>query len=327
MVTVVPGGAGFIGVNLVRRLLEDGPGEIVVIDNFIRGSLENLGDLVRHPSVHVIEADLSSRDECAAAFDRAREFGDVDEVWHLAANSDIPAGVADPDIDLRHTFLTTFEILLQMRRIGIRRLLFASSSAIYGDFEDEELREDMGPLFPISNYGAMKLASEAQAAAAGDSYLDQALLFRFPNVIGVPATHGVVLDFVRKLKADPSVLPVLGDGTQRKPYLHVSELIDAMLQARSRSRGGVAAYNIGPTDPGVTVRSIAERVVARVSPGAGIAFGHGAKGWAGDVSKFRYSIRRMKALGWRPSLDSAAAMDRAIDEIAIQEGVAPCAKL
>ncbi len=319
MTVVVAGGAGFIGANLVPRLLDEGSA-VLVVDNFSRGRRENLGGLLGHSKLKLVDADLADAHACRLAFDAALALGPIDQVWHLAANSDIAAGVADPAIDLRDTFLTTFEILRQMRRVGATRLFFASSSAIYGDLKDVELTEDTGPLFPISNYGAMKLASEAQATAAAENFLDQAVLFRFPNVVGTPATHGVILDFTRRLRTEPSRLEVWGDGTQRKPYLHVEELIDALVIGRDRSPAGVTALNIGPADIGVTVRAIAEDVVERVSRGAVIAFGQGAKGWVGDVSQFRYSIARMQDMGWRPALTSRQAIRRAIDEIATQEG-------
>jgi UDP-glucose 4-epimerase len=319
MTVVVAGGAGFVGSNLVARLLRDGS-TVLAADNFSRGRRKNLGGSLGHPNLAVMDCDLSVDHECAAAFDAARGLGAIDEVWHLAANSDIAAGVADPSIDLRDTFLTTFEILRQMRRMGAGRLFFASSSAIYGDLKDVELTEDIGPLFPISNYGAMKLASEAQATAAAESFLEQVVLFRFPNVVGVPATHGVMLDFIGRLRTTPDRLEVWGDGTQRKPYLHVDELVAALLIGRDRAKPGVTALNVGPEDIGVTVRTIAEEVVARVSPGATITFGVGDKGWVGDVSQFRYSISQMRYMGWRPALSSHDAIRRAVDEIASQEG-------
>ena len=319
MTLVVAGGAGFIGANLVERLLEE-RSPIVVVDNLSRGRKANLAKLLAHPRLTLVEADLADAEACREAFDVASRFGAVDQVWHLAANSDIAAGVADPAIDLRDTFLTTFEILRQMKRVGAGKLFFASSSAIYGDLHDVELREETGPLFPISNYGAMKLASEAQATAAAESFLDKVVLFRFPNVVGTPATHGVILDFIGRLKAEPERLEVWGDGTQRKPYLHVQELIDALLVGRDRCLDGVTALNIGPEDIGVTVRCIADDVVARIGPGAAIGFGAGSKGWVGDVSQFRYSIARMREMGWRPALSSRQAVSRAIDEIAAQEG-------
>lgn len=319
MAVVVTGGAGFIGTNLIARLLERGE-TVHAIDNFSRGSRANLAAVAAHPAFHLIEADLADPGACENAFDAAAaRVGKIDAVWHLAANSDIAAGTADPRIDLRDSFLTSFEVLLQMRRLGIPRLLFASTSAVYGDHGETELTEDIGPLFPVSNYGAMKLASEAQASAAAEAYLQQVICFRFPNVIGVPATHGVLIDFIRRLKDAPQALRVLGDGTQRKPYLHVSELIDAMLIAEGKATGKMEAFNIGPTDDGALVSWIAEQVVARVSPGARIDYGEGNKGWVGDVPRFRYSSSRITALGWAPRLGSHAALTRAIDEIARAE--------
>ena len=319
MAAFVSGGAGFIGVNLVRWLLEDGE-QVIAADNFVRGSRESLAELEDHPRFRLVEADLATEQGCAHAFEAAADLGPIDEVWHLAANSDIPAGGADPRVDLRDTFLTTFEILRQMRRAGTKRLLFASSSAIYGDFGDAELHEDIGPLVPISNYGAMKLASEAQAAAAAEDFLSHAVVFRFPNVVGAPATHGVILEFIGRLQADGAVLRVLGDGTQKKPFLHVSELIEAMLVARARAPEGVRAYNIGPADDGVTVAWIAREVAARISPSARLEFGQEPRGWLGDVPRFRYSIARLAALGWTPELSSEQAVKRAIEELARQEG-------
>jgi UDP-glucose 4-epimerase len=167
----------------------------------------------------------------------------------------------------------------------------------------------------------MKLASEAQATAAAEQHLDRLALCRFPNVVGAPATHGVILDLVRKLKADPKRLDVLGDGSQRKAYLHVDDLIAAMLVVRDRSNARVAAFNIGPLDAGVTVGWIAQQVVARVAPGARIMLGQGDRGWVGDVPQFSYRTERIQALGWAPAQGSEAAVLRAIDEIALQEGV------
>ena len=242
-------------------------------------------------------------------------------MWHLAANSDIPAGIADANVDLRDTFLTTFNTLEIMQERGCRRLAFASSSAIYGDLGDTELREDTGPLLPISNYGAMKLASEGAISAAAEKFLDVALIFRFPNVVGVPATHGVILDFIRRLREDPTHLDVLGDGTQQKAYLHVSDLVDAMMTIQRLNTRKLDVFNIGPVDDGVTVRRIAEETVAASFPTAQLAFGTGNKGWVGDVPRFRYSIAKLQALGWQPTLDSLGAVRRAISEIVRQEGI------
>lgn len=318
--SIVAGGAGFIGANLCERLLEEGR-TVIVIDNLLRGSLDYLRAAAATSRLHFIEADLAQRAPADAAFAQAGTFGVIEEVWHLAANSDIPAGVADADVDLKDTFFTTAEILRCMRANNIGKLFFASSSAIYGDLGDQALHEDIGPLLPISNYGAMKLASEALISAAAESHLERACLFRFPNVVGVPATHGVILDFVRKLKNTGNSLEVLGNGSQRKAYLHVSDLVAAMLVVRSCiNTPKTLPINVGPVDEGVYVRWIAEQVIKRVAPTANIKFGTGNRGWVGDVPKFHYTTDKIQALGWKPLLGSEAAVLRAIDEIARQEG-------
>lgn len=320
-VKVVAGGSGFIGSGLVRTLLSP-DSKILILDDFSLGRREYLGNLLGDSRVRVQECDVSSRGSLKTAMEMASAWGTVDEVWHMAANSDIPAGVEDSDVDFSRTFLTTYELLRACRNYDIRIFHFASSSAIYGDMGDTELHESIGPLLPISNYGAMKLASEAQISAAAEAHLERANIFRFPNVVGVPATHGVILDFVRKLKLNGRVLDVLGNGTQRKAYLHVSDLLDAMHAVRgSASPTKVQLVNIGPMDGGVEVRWIAEQVVRRVSPGAEMRFGVQGKGWLGDVPKFRYSVEKLRGLGWQPKLDSRHAVIRAIEEIAVQEGV------
>lgn len=311
----IAGGAGFVGVNLAAALLDRGH-EVLVADDLSRGTREAMTQLMARNGFGFLEVDCSDPDLLDEAIGDRR----IDEIWHMAANSDIPAGVADYRVDLRQTFLTTAAILDVMKRRKIPVIHFASSSAIYGDHGDELIHEDIGPLQPISNYGAMKLASEAQLRAAKEAYVDRVSVFRFPNVIGVPATHGVILDFVRKLIATPDELEVLGNGTQQKAYLHVSDLIAAMLHIADRAEP-FAVYNIGPTDEGVTVRFIAETVRDAFRPAAGIRFGEGNRGWVGDVPKFRYSVEKLLETGWRPTFGSADAVQRAVQEIVAQEAL------
>lgn len=318
MTILVTGGAGFVGVNLVETLLDSGR-EVVVFDNFCRGSRNYLEALNGAGELAIQEVDLADLDSYRRALAAVTTDTDITEVWHLAANSDIPAGIADPGVDLKDTFMTSYNTLLLMREFGIKVIAFASSSAIYGNLGDQPLREDIGPLFPISNYGAMKLASEAVISAAVESYLDQAFVFRFPNVIGVPATHGVILDFVRRLREDGTRLEVLGDGSQQKSYLHVEDLISAMLYVRSNRTEKICCVNIGASDAGVSVRQIAEGVVACLSPDAQIIYGSGDRGWVGDVPKFSYSTDKLSSFGWKPKLSSVEAVQKAIQEIASQE--------
>lgn len=319
MAHLITGVAGFIGCNLAAVLLERGY-TVFGVDNFSRGQRENLLSLVNSPGFQFIEAEMRDLEVYAGAIEKFQKRETITEVWHLAANSDIIAGVTDAKVDLNDTFMTTFNTLEIMKTFNIKILAFASSSAIYGDLGDRPLVEDTGPLLPISNYGAMKLASEAIISAAAESYLQRAFIFRFPNVIGVPATHGAILDFVCKLKSTPEILNVLGNGTQQKGYLHVEGLIDAMLFIREFANDKVAVFNIGAGDEGVTVRFIAEETIRVVSPGASIHYGSGEKGWVGDVPKFIYSTEKLTRLGWSPKQSSVEAVVRAIGEISTQEG-------
>jgi len=295
---------------------------VLCVDNLSRGRLELLEPYLGHPRFAFREVDCGDYDALSRAVADRHGTEPFTDAWHLAANSDIPAGVADPRVDLNDTFMTTFSLLRVMKDMGVASCRFASSSAIYGDLGDKRLDEDAGPLHPVSNYGAMKLASEAQIRAAVEAFLPRADIFRFPNVVGVPATHGVILDFVRRLKNDPSRLVVLGDGTQRKIYLHVTELVDAMLCIAHAAKHRYNVFNIGPDDEGVTVRFIAEAVCNRVAPGAEIVYGNGRHGWIGDVPTFAYTNARLRGLGWTPTLTSATAIAKAVDEIARQEGFA-----
>jgi UDP-glucose 4-epimerase len=310
--SVVTGAAGFIGSHLVDRLLERGD-RVIGLDNLALGKQANLSKAAQHPKFTFRQLDVNDWQACAD-FLRAEAGGTpVDTVWHLAANSDIQAGVEDPDVDLRQTFLTTYNVLKLMRTLGIGKIVFASTSAIYGEHADA-LKEDSGPLLPISNYGAMKLASEAIISAAVERFLQQAWICRFPNVVGGRATHGAIYDFLRKLRSNPKELEVLGDGTQEKPYLHVSELIEAMVWIYERSTGGLNYFNIAPTSGSTTVRYIAEAVVRTAAPGAAIRYTGGSRGWIGDVPRFRYSVEKLTALGWSPRLSSNEAIERAIAE-------------
>jgi UDP-glucose 4-epimerase len=306
---LITGAAGFIGSHLTDRLLEQGM-SVIGIDNLSRGTRDNLSEAFTHPSFRFFEADLSNVSELRQIVSNF----DIDTVWHMVANSDIGAGVADPSIDLRDTFLSTFNILLVMREAAIRRIAFASTSAVYG-VHPGALTENTGPLFPISNYGAMKLASEAVISAAVENFLERAWIFRFPNVIGPRATHGIMFDLLTKLKSKPEHLEVLGDGTQQKPYLHVAELMDAMLLVRDRATDSLNCFNIGPDDEGTTVRAIAEAIISLAAPATPIRFSGGNKGWVGDVPKFRYSTEKIKRLGWQPKLHSSDAVMRALPEI------------
>jgi UDP-glucose 4-epimerase len=313
---VVTGAAGFIGSHLVDRLLLEGH-TVVGADNLCRGSRENLATALVHKAFSLVEIDLSDAAKVEREFvaNLVSRRATIDTIWHMAANSDISAGVANPDIDLRDTFATTYNILTMMRLVGARRIVFASTSAVYGVLPGK-LVETTGPLLPISNYGAMKLAGEAIISAAAEAHLEQGWLYRFPNVVGGRATHGIIFDLFKKLERDSKELDVLGDGRQCKPYLHVLDLIDAMLFIWRTAGGKRELYNIGPDDDGVEVAKIAKAVVEASGTRAQIRFTGGDRGWIGDVPRFSYSVEKLARLGWRPKRSSEDAIRLAIAESA-----------
>ena len=313
---LITGAAGFIGSHLTDRFLGEGH-RVTGIDNFVRGVRANLADALSHPKFRLLEANLADGAEAQSSFEEASRTEPVSEVWHMAANSDIGAGIADPQVDLRDTFLTSFHTLTRMRALGIPQLAFASSSAIYGAHKDT-IHEDLGPLQPISNYGAMKLASEGLISAAVETFLSRAYIFRFPNVIGSRATHGVIYDLLHKLRKSGAELEVLGDGSQLKPYLHVSELIDAMRFIAGHADERLNCFNIAGAGDGATVRFIAEQVVAVASPDSPIRYTGGNRGWVGDVPTYSYSTRKLASLGWTPSMTSEQAVRKACQEIYLE---------
>ena len=312
----ITGVAGFIGSHLADALLADGE-QVSGVDDYSLGRHEHLDQARANPRFRAFDCDISESAQAIECVSAAAKWGGTPAmIWHLAANSDIAAGVADLSVDIRRTLRTTIATLDAAREAGIRGIAFASTSAVYGE-RDEVLTESSGPLLPISNYGATKLASEALLSAAAESTLERIWIFRFPNVVGPRATHGALYDFAGRLGARLPKLRVLGDGTQCKPYLHVSELIAAMrfIVANAAERRNL--FNIGPSGEGTKVSFIAEQMIARHAPGLGIDYDGGDRGWIGDVPRVRYSTERLKRLGWEPRLTSDAAVLRAIDEIRV----------
>lgn len=310
----ITGVAGFVGSHLADSLIDAGD-RVSGVDDYSLGRAANLDYARRSPRFCFIERDIAAREDSIWSLRAACEWGGPpDIIWHLAANSDIAAGMANATVDFRKTLQTTFSIVEAAKVLGIRSIAFASTSAIYG-LHDVPLTENTGPLLPISNYGATKLASEALLSAAAESFLDRIWIFRFPNVVGTRATHGAILDFVRRLEAGTSSLKVLGDGTQTKLYIHVAELIAAMRFITTHAVERRNVFNIGPDGPGTSVSFIAQHVIARVRPGASIAYTGGDRGWVGDVPRFRYSTERLERLGWRPTRSSDEAVRLGIEEM------------
>lgn len=310
----ISGIAGFIGSHLADALLAEG-GHVSGADDLSLGRREFLAQAMARPHFKFFQTDISDSEKAVSCLQAATEWAGVpDIIWHLAANSDIPAGTDNAAVDFKRTLQTSFAVNEAAKAVGARRIAFASTSAVYGE-RDDLLTEDSGPLLPISNYGATKLGSEALFSAAAESFLESISIFRFPNVVGPRATHGAIVDFMARLAQKPQSLKVLGDGTQTKPYLHVGELIEAMTFIVTRARERRNVFNIAPDGAGTSVAFIAEKVIARLRPGTPIAYTGGDRGWVGDVPRFRYDTQRLARLGWTPRLSSDAAVLRAIDEL------------
>lgn len=308
MKTLMIGGAGFIGSHLCDALLARG-NSVACVDNFFIGTKDNISHLEGNSAFRFYEADAADLNGLSEIFEAEKP----DYVFHLAANSDIQASAADPLVEYNNTYSTTFNVLECMRRHAVKKLFFASTSAVYGEVEGNA-SEGNAKLAPISYYGGAKLGSEAMISAY--SYMNdmRALVFRFPNVIGPRLTHGAVFDFIKRLKDDPSHLRILGDGNQTKPYLHVYDLVDAIVRFMDVSTG-VTLYNVG-VQTATSVTRIAEIVTEKMGL-SGIPFEYtgGRGGWKGDVPKFQYDLSKIQTAGWNASMSSDEAVMKTVEQV------------
>lgn len=311
---LITGGAGFIGTNLAQRLLDENK-KVIVVDNFNLGNKENLTDIINNPGFTLYEEDVTN---IPALVDIMKKH-QIDMVYHMAANSDIQKSAADPHVDFHNTFETTYGVLEAMRQTGVKQLFFASTSAVYGEKIGVHMREDIGELSPISYYGGAKLASEAFISSYAYMNDLDVTIFRFANVIGPKLTHGVIYDFVKKLKLDPKHLQILGDGTQNKPYIYVKDLVDAIVEVTFSCEQGVNIYNIGD-ETSTTVTEIADMVCTQLKlEQVEYSFTSGNRGWKGDVPSFRYDLTKIHNRGWRASHTSNEAVQATLDSIVLEE--------
>ena len=289
------GGAGFIGSHFTDRLLCDrGVEAVTLYDNFSSGREWHYEHQSHDPRLKVIRGDVKD----LPALERAMSGHDV--VIHLASNPDIARAAVEPDIDFREGTFLTQQIVEAMRRTGAARLLYASGSGVYGDLGIYEAEEDYGPLIPVSTYGASKLAGEALIASYCFMFGLTSCAFRFGNVVGARQTHGVGFDFVRRLRAQPDRLRVLGDGSQSKSYIHVEDVVNAVLTAHELTPGNFQVYNVATGDY-ITVTEIARlaiEVMGLSEDQVHIEYTGGDRGWKGDVPVVRLNTDRIRGLGW-----------------------------
>lgn len=305
---LVTGGAGFIGSHLCDRLCDEGH-NVTVIDDLSLGRMENLSEVIIEPNFTFKKGSVLDAHFMHTIFNN----GNFDMVYHLAANSDIQKGSKDSDVDFMLTFQSTYNVLCCMEEYDIKKLFFASTSAIFGETEGR-ISENYSPLQPISNYGAAKLASEAFISSFSATHNIQTWIARFPNVIGERATHGVVFDFINRLKADPTRLKILGDGNQTKPYIYVKDLVDGIQFIINNSNERYNVYHLG-SDTYANVNTIASVISLEMGVSPIREYTGGNIGWVGDVSKFAYDLTKVNKLGWSPQYSSIQAVYISVNKI------------
>jgi UDP-glucose 4-epimerase len=305
MKILVTGAAGFIGSNLVDRLLADGH-EVAGFDNFSTGQIEFLENALRSPGFRLVHGDLLD----AGALDHAMEGAEL--VFHMAANADVRFGTSHPRKDLEQNTIGTANVLEAMRACGVRRIAFPSTGSVYGEPAIFPTPEDAP--FPVqtSFYAASKLAAEGLIEAYCEGFGMEGHIFRFVSILGERYTHGHVLDFYKQLRGHETHLEVLGDGRQRKSYLHVGDCVDAMLLAVARGTNGLNLYNLG-ADEYCTVNDSIGWIAAHLGCAPRLIYAGGERGWIGDSPFIFLECSRIRALGWRPKLRIREAVLRTVD--------------
>ena len=308
MSVLVTGGAGFIGSHLVDVLMQCGY-EVVVFDNLSSGKIENVERWLKDENFRFVRGDLRQKEKIRKAV------AGCDMIFHFAANPDVRAAAAAHFSDV----IGTFNLLESLRDVGVSKFVFASSSTVYGEAERIPTSEDYAPLLPISMYGASKLACEALVSSYAHSLGFKAAILRLANIVGPRSSHGVIHDFIMKLRRNPKELEILGDGSQTKSYLYIDDCIDAIMLITEKFNGDVEVFNVGSEDQ-VNVRRIAE-IVVEVLNLKDVKFKftggvNGGRGWKGDVKVMLLDVSKLKSLGWKPKYNSEAAVRKAAEHLA-----------
>ena len=307
---LVTDGAGFIGSHLVERLINSGF-EVTVIDNLSARKVSNLESVWKHPDFTFVRGDLLNRRILR------RAMKGVQMVFHLAANPEVRIGSTDTSIDFEQNLQATYNLLEEMRKhVSAETIVFTSTSTVYGEPTIIPTPEDYGPLVPISLYGASKLGCEALVSAYCHLFELRAVIYRFANVVGARNRHGVIHDFIRKLRVGPHELKILGDGTQNKSYIHINDCVEAFFTGFRNLDRQVRILNVG-SEGQTDVTRIARIVIdemglkdVQITPVGGFE----GRGWKGDVKNMLLDIGRIKGLGWQPIYHSDEAIRLAAKE-------------
>lgn len=305
---IVTGGAGFIGSHLVDRLLLEG-NKVTVIDNLTSGRYKFVEQHVQDKNFNFLNLDMLDTEKLTEAI------GGTDFIYHLAANPDVRVGADNTRIHLEQNIIVTYNLLEAMRLNRLQNIVFTSTSTVYGEAIIIPTPENYGPLVPISLYGASKLACEALITSYCHTFDMRSWIFRFANIVGDRGTHGIIVDFIDKLRKDPKKLEILGDGQQRKSYIHVSDCVDAILFAVNNSNNMANIFNIGSNDT-INATEIGDLIVEEMGLNdVKFTYTGGSRGWKGDVPKMLLSIDKLSRIGWDPHYNSRSSIKTAADSI------------
>jgi UDP-glucose 4-epimerase len=308
------GVAGFIGSHVAERLIGDGH-ELLGIDNLSSGRKESLESVIGNERFEFRKMDILHEDIIGL-------MKGYDTVFHLAANPEVRIGSQDTSVHLEQNIIATSKVLEAMRANDVNDIVFTSTSTVYGEAEVIPTPEDYGPLIPISLYGSSKLGCEAMISAYCHTFGMNSSLFRFANVVGSRSTHGVVYDFVQKLRSNPKSLEILGKepGT-RKSYFHVKDCVDGMMFGWQNRKERVEAYNIGSEDH-IDVKTIAVAVCEEMGLKDVVHewMGKDERGWVGDVKVMLLAMDKIMGLGWKPKHRSEQSVRLAAREIFEETG-------
>jgi len=313
MRSLIVGGAGFIGSHMAAKLLREEDHCVVIYDNFTSGTDRHLQSIRGHANLEVICQDVKDLPELIKAA------AGIDVIYHFASNPDISKAITQPDIDFWEGTYLTNNVAEAARQAGVKRIIYASGSGVYGDTGSEIVDENFSPLRPISTYGASKLAGEALLCSYCEMFGLQASGFRFANVVGPKQTHGVGYDFIRKLRDNPRELAILGDGSQSKSYLHVDDVLNALGTVLTTNLPGFTAFNVATGDA-ITVTEIADMVCAKMKlENVQYRYGGGKRGWKGDVPVIRLNSDALRKLGWNHRYNSAQAISASLDAMLAEQ--------
>lgn len=308
------GGAGFIGHTLIGKLSKENY-RIICVDDNTSGNFENSVVTFGHQSnVEFFLGDINKKETLNWIKDKCKNQDVI--IWHLAANSDIKSGSGDPNLDANKTFMTSVTVCNLVDALSIKSINFASTSAVYGELQDDKIFTENSLCKPISYYGIAKQSSEEFLEIKARSNGVPLLIFRFANIVGQPATHGVLYDFINRIKLTPNILKVLGNGQQRKSYLHVENLVAMMVALWSEGNEGI--FNLGPGDEGISVREIANLLAIHLKNPIAINYGTNARGWDGDAVKVLMSSDKLDSACSVPKKSSSEAIHQAIHDISHQ---------